>query len=54
MAEEALAESPPAPPEEVTMGGLVARSIGIQVAGMKKHEEGLRAGQDPDLSLIHI
>jgi CHAD domain-containing protein len=48
MAEEALVESPPAPPEEVTMGGLVARSIGIQVAGMKEHEEGLRAGQDPD------
>jgi CHAD domain-containing protein len=48
MAEEAVAEGPPAPPQEVTVGGLVARSIGIQVAGIKEHEEGLRAGQDPD------
>jgi CHAD domain-containing protein len=48
MAEEAVAEAPAAPPEEVTMGGLVARSIGAQVASMKEHEAGLRAGQDPD------
>src|ERR1700724_2188595 len=48
MAEEAVAEAPAAPPQEVTMGGLVARSIGAQVASMKEHEAGLRAGQDPD------
>jgi CHAD domain-containing protein len=48
MAEEAVADAPAAPPEEVTMGGLVARSIGAQVALMKEHEAGLRAGQDPD------
>jgi CHAD domain-containing protein len=48
MAEEAATEAPPGQPEEVTMGALVARSIGAQVAAMKEHEEGLRAGHDPD------
>jgi CHAD domain-containing protein len=48
MAEEPATEASPEPPEEVTVGGLVARSIGTQVAAMKEHEAGLRAGHDPD------
>ena len=48
MAEEAVAEAPPAQPEEITMGALIGRSIGTSVSAMKEHQAGLRAGHDPD------
>jgi CHAD domain-containing protein len=48
MAEEPAAQLPDEPIEEMTMGGLITRSIGASVAAMKEHEEGLRAGKDPD------
>jgi CHAD domain-containing protein len=48
MAEELAAEGSPEQPEELTVGELIARSIGSAVAAMKEHEAGLRAGHDPD------
>jgi CHAD domain-containing protein len=48
MAEAPAAEAPSAEPEEITVGGLIVRSIGTSVAAMKEHEAGLRAGIDPD------
>jgi len=48
MAEEPAGEASEGQPEELTMGGLIARSVGTSVAAMKEHEAGLRAGQDPD------
>ncbi|MDQ6917791.1 MAG: CHAD domain-containing protein, partial [Candidatus Dormibacteraeota bacterium] len=48
MAEQAAGEARPAPAEELTMGGLITRSIGTSVAAMKEHEAGLREGVDPD------
>jgi CHAD domain-containing protein len=48
MAEEIASQAPPAQPEELTMGRLIAHSIASSVAAMKEHEAGLRAGHDPD------
>jgi CHAD domain-containing protein len=48
MAEAPASEAANSPPEELTVGGLIARSIGTSVAQMKEHEAGLRAGVDPD------
>ena len=48
MAEEPATEAPTVQPVEITVGGLIARSIGTSVAAMKEHEPGLRAGIDPD------
>ena len=45
---EVAAQAPPEQPEELTVGRLVARSIGSAVAAMKEHEAGLRDGHDPD------
>jgi CHAD domain-containing protein len=41
-------EEPPGSPEPTTVGRLVAASIASAVAAMEEHEEGLRAGKDPD------
>lgn len=48
MAEEVVTEAPPQAPVEMSIGGLIARSIGTPVLSMKEHEAGLRAGHDPD------
>jgi CHAD domain-containing protein len=48
MAEEPTEEASGDQPEELTVGGLIVRSIRTSVAAMKEHEAGLRAGQDPD------
>jgi CHAD domain-containing protein len=48
MPDEPEAEASRQQPEEVSMGRLIARSIGTAVSAMKEHEAGLRAGQDPD------
>ena len=48
MAEAPATEAASAPAAEITVGGLIARSIGSSVAQMKEHEAGLRAGVDPD------
>ncbi len=48
MAEDPATEATPQQPSELTMGGLIARSIETSVSAMKEHEAGLRAGHDPD------
>jgi CHAD domain-containing protein len=48
MAEQPAPEAPPEQPEELTVGRLIAHSVGSSVTSMKEHEAGLRAGQDPD------
>jgi len=48
MAEEAGPEEPVQPAETSDAGRLVTHAIGLSVASMKEHQEGLRAGEDPD------
>jgi len=48
MAEAPATETATPPPEEITAGGLITRSIAASVGAMKEHEAGLRAGIDPD------
>jgi CHAD domain-containing protein len=43
---DAQEETPPVP--VMTVGDLVSTSISAQVAAMREHEAGLRAGHDPD------
>jgi CHAD domain-containing protein len=48
MAEEPARPAPPELPETATVGELITHAVGVSVAAIKEHEEGLRAGTDPD------
>jgi CHAD domain-containing protein len=48
MAEEAVQPAPPELPETASVGELIGHAVGAAVTAMKEHQEGLRAGIDPD------
>ena len=48
MAEEPVQPPPPELPETASVGDLIAHATGVAVTAMKEHQEGLRAGIDPD------